>query len=109
MPEPLILAVNTGSSSLKFGLYTNCGGDEKSVFEGSVEGNSGDALARAVKQLRESDQNAPIAIAHRVVHGGPHLIAHQRITPAIIDELRRNIHFAPLHISIALQLIEKAA
>jgi acetate kinase len=114
VPEPLILAINTGSSSLKFGLYTNLrdtnnGGDERSVFEGSVDGNGGDAMERAVQQLRDAAQAAPVAIAHRVVHGGPHLVAHQRITPALVDELRKNIHFAPLHISVALQLIEKAS
>lgn len=114
MSEQSILAINTGSSSLKFGLYASHGGDghpidEQPVFEGSVDGNGGNELDKAVQQLREAGQGVPLAIGHRVVHGGPHLVAHQRITPALIEELRKNIHFAPLHISIALQLIEKAA
>ncbi len=50
----------------------------------------------------------PAAIGHRVVHGGPHLTTHQRITPAVFDELQRSVHFAPLHIPSALRLIKEA-
>ena len=33
---------------------------------------------------------------------------HQRISPEVLDELRRSVHFAPLHIPSALQLIKAA-
>jgi acetate kinase len=42
------------------------------------------------------------------VHGGPRLTAHQRITPDVLHELAQCIHFAPLHIPVALKLIEEA-
>ena len=50
----------------------------------------------------------PIAVGHRVVHGGPNLVTHQLITPKLLDELRAATHFAPLHIPQALALIASA-
>jgi acetate kinase len=50
----------------------------------------------------------PLAVGHRVVHGGPNLRRHQIITPQVLDELRSATHFAPLHIPQALSLIAAA-
>ncbi len=36
------------------------------------------------------------------------LVEHQRITPALVAELKACVHFAPLHIPMALQLIAEA-
>jgi acetate kinase len=35
-------------------------------------------------------------------------VAHQRITPEVVSELQACVHFAPLHIPVALQLIAEA-
>lgn len=128
-----ILVVNTGSSSLKFGLYTEQDGDDRLLFDGTAEGigrsrsrlelrdahgrvlrfdrfcfaSQGDALDRASQWLAEFSPEKPRAIGHRVVHGGPRLTTHQRITPAVLEELKACVHFAPLHIPAALQLIER--
>ncbi|MBV9670978.1 MAG: acetate kinase, partial [Acidobacteriales bacterium] len=45
------------------------------------------------------------AVGHRVVHGGPRLTQHQRITPEVIEQLRDSVHFAPLHIPATLAMI----
>ena len=62
--------------------------------------------------LSRSDPGAylysPVAVGHRVVHGGPELLTHQLITPQVLDELRSATHFAPLHIPQALSLIASA-
>jgi len=129
MPDRSILVINTGSSSLKFGLYAEQNGEEKLLFGGSAQNGTIDlrdstdlvlrseklnfasqaeALDHATQWLREFAPDKPCAIGHRVVHGGPRLVTHQRITPALIDELRSCVHFAPLHIPLALQLIERA-
>ena len=42
------------------------------------------------------------------MHGGPHLLAHQRITPHVLETLRAAMHFAPVHIPQALALIAAA-
>jgi len=67
-----------------------------------------DALSQAARWLAEISQLKPVAVGHRVVHGGPHLLAHQLITPAVLTELQNCIHFAPLHIPTALRLITAA-
>lgn len=134
MSDESVLAINTGSSSLKFGLYVERNGEEQIQIGGSADGIGGcrghivmkdshgrelrsenhlfasqsDALERARGWLEEFSPTMPVAIGHRVVHGGPHLLTHQMITPEVIQELQSYRHFAPLHIPIALQLIGSA-
>ena len=134
--DKLILALNSGSSSLKFGLYSRGAGDsdEKPQLTGSAEGigsrngsfqifssngnplvereavheSQTDALAALAAELRNHIHAAPVAVGHRVVHGGPELRTHQLITPQVVDQLRAAVHFAPLHIPQALTLIADA-
>lgn len=134
MSEELILVINTGSSSLKFGLYENKNGEERILIDGLADGigrkdsslvvkdatgrvlrsenlrfeSQEGALNQAAQWLGELSQPQPCAIGHRVVHGGPRLLAHQLITPAVVKELQSCVHFAPLHIPVALQMIEQA-
>ena len=130
----LILVLNSGSSSLKFGVYSCGANDEDPLLTGSAEGVgrsngtlrilSGDgaplvtrenisesqsaALAILAKEIQQHIHTAPIAVGHRVVHGGPNLLTHQLITPTLLEELRAATHFAPLHIPQALTLISAA-
>ena len=67
-----------------------------------------DALTALAGAMREHIHATPIAVGHRIVHGGPNLTTHQRITPHLLSELRAATHFAPLHIPQALTLIEAA-
>jgi len=132
-PGNLILVLNSGSSSLKFGVYRK-GHDEELVLEGSAEGigrRSGSlkiktadgktileekhvlesqpaALKKIAAALRQQKDAAPVAVGHRVVHGGPKLRDHQLITPKVLRELEAAVHFAPLHIPPALALIREA-
>ena len=134
MADAPILVINSGSSSLKFGLYKLQDGEERALLYGAADGiaqpltklelkdSSGntlraaevkfssleEALERATQWLADFSNEKPGAIGHRVVHGGPHLRKHQRITIAVRKELEACVHFAPLHIPAALQLIEKA-
>src|SRR5207253_6073245 len=45
---------------------------------------------------------APDAIGHRVVHGGAAHAAPERVTAALVAELRALVPFAPLHMPVAL-------
>lgn len=134
MSAELILVINAGSSSLKFGLYMRDGSEERPLFDGLADGigrgagklelkdehgrilrsenvglaSQGDALDRASRWLAEMASTAPSAVGHRVVHGGPRLTVHQPITPAVLRELDACVHLAPLHIPVALELIKKA-
>lgn len=132
--DNLVLVLNSGSSSLKFGLYYRGAEDEEALMTGSAEGighgngslhvrssdgktivareciheSQSDALATLATEVRDHIRTVPIAIGHRVVHGGPELRTHQLITPQLIDQLRAATHFAPLHIPQALTLIASA-
>ena len=134
MAEDYILVINTGSSSLKFGLYAERHGDEQVLLDGLADGigqSSGtlevkdgngrtlrseklsfasrhQALSHALQWLNILSPGKPYAIGHRVVHGGPRLTTHQRITPELVAELQACVHLAPLHIPMALQLIAEA-
>ncbi len=130
----LILALNSGSSSLKFGVYYRGASDEEALLTGSADGighSNGTLHIRAAdgaslvqrESVHESQSHAlrilsaamaehihstPVAVGHRVVHGGPHLRSHQLITPKVVEQLRAATHFAPLHIPQALTLIAAA-
>jgi len=132
--DDLILVLNSGSSSLKFGIYYRGAADEEPLLTGSASGigrdngslhigsSSGkpllqrdrtlesqtDALTAIASAIREHIHATPLAVGHRVVHGGPRLRTHQLITPQVMDELRSATHFAPLHVPQALSLIASA-
>jgi acetate kinase len=132
--DDLILSLNSGSSSLKFGVYYRGADDEEALLTGSAEGighsngslhirssdgkilveresiheSQTEALATLAAEVRNHLHAAPAAVGHRVVHGGPELRTHQLITPQILDQLRAATHFAPLHIPQALLLIASA-
>jgi acetate kinase len=108
-----VLALNSGSSSLKFGLYrvgssgtemllsgeAEAIGEEKSKFR--AQDGRGDALlfetisvpsqleaiVRIGKLLAESSMPAPAAIGHRIVHGGPRLRHHCIIDDSVLRQL----------------------
>lgn len=134
-PSPhTILVLNSGSSSLKFGLFEHSGDDESLLLEGSAQGigrrdgrlriaapdgrvlvqeehvleSQTDALQKLSTVLAQQRHEQPTAVGHRVVHGGPHLRSHQRLTPEVRRRLQDAVHFAPLHIPPALDLIDEA-
>jgi acetate kinase len=149
--DDLIFVLNSGSSSLKFGLYRRGASDrattdevamdqavtdevltdEVALLTGSADGighsngtlrvrsSTGEilakrdgilesqdhALATIAEEIHQHVPAAPVAVGHRVVHGGPHLLTHQPITPQVLRELRSAVHFAPVHIPQAMSLI----
>lgn len=131
---PLVLSINSGSSSLKVGLYSNSDGNLSKLVSGSVCGvgrvdgslkltdSSGkvlldhryslstqkQALEEMLRALSMVSPGEICAVGHRVVHGGPNLNMHQRITPEVLSTLKASVSFAPLHIPPAVTLIEEA-
>jgi len=129
-----VLALNSGSSSLKFGLY--CVGSSRSdmlisgVAESIGDGTSKfsaqdsrrkellsettflpsqrEAIIRIGRLLAESDMPAPAAIGHRIVHGGPKLRQHCVIDDLVLRQLEAATPFAPLHTPSALSVIRFA-
>lgn len=124
-----ILTINSGSSSLKLGLYgddgetlllssavSGIGKPGSSVkmtrADGSVAAESTvryahlhDAFAAVATQMLQQGNETVTAIGHRMVHGGPHLTTDQLLTKRVVQILRDSVHFAPLHIPPALDLV----
>ena len=126
-----ILALNSGSSSLKFGLYcvgsariemllsgeAESIGDKKGTFHAQdSRGNAllsetiliadqREAIVRIGRLLADSEMPAPAAIGHRIVHGGPRLRQHCLIDDSVLQQLEDAAAFAPLHIPASLSVI----
>ena len=129
-----MLALNSGSSSLKFGLYrvrptkaellltgeAEAIGGERSQFRAQDLRNNAlpvatspiptqrEAITRIGKFLDDSGAPAPVAIGHRVVHGGPKLRQHCLIDGQVMQQLDAASAFAPLHTPVALSVIRFA-
>jgi acetate kinase len=131
--ETVVLALNSGSSSLKVALYLLQGKSEERLAQGAAEGlgnkdgrvwlrkrkqslfdesrSFADASQAAEYLLSALDKEAlpaPNVVGHRIVHGGPQLRSHQRITPEVLRELEEAVPFAPLHLPPALDVVRHA-
>lgn len=129
-----VLALNCGSSSLKFGVY-RCEGDGAALLcEGEAEEIGGEhgsfwmkgseeaekrtekvplpdhaaALTHALEALKQLGAAQPNAVGHRFVHGGPEIREHQRVTPEVVKQLRAAVEYAPLHLPPALAVLDAA-
>ena len=101
-----ILALNAGSSSLKFRLFRVNGDAEEVLTEGAAERVDGDALLPAAEKAVDQCKALGIdAVGHRLVHGGPNT-KPLRITPEALDELRKLRPLDPLHNPAEVGLIE---
>lgn len=100
-----ILAINAGSSSVRIAAFNG----ETRFLAGKLEspGEPGETVALAWLSGQFAGL-APAAICHRVVHGMRHS-EPARVTPALVEELQRNIPNDPEHMPRQLELIEACA
>jgi acetate kinase len=126
-----IFCLNSGSSSRKFALYKLGDGGEELLAQGALERTSGQharlwiragqrklessgeqffephaGVRAAFTELERLSIAPPDAIGHRIVHGGPDHAAPERITDALVGELRKLVPFAPLHLPDEIAGIE---
>ncbi len=128
-----ILVLNCGSSSLKFGLFkagrarmdplvsgeVGSIGTPESKF--SAKDASGQnvteathfvdqkhAISRVLQLFTDWRLPPPVAVGHRIVHGGPKLRQHCLIDGAVMEILEAAAPFAPLHIPEALKVVGAA-
>jgi acetate kinase len=121
-----ILVVNAGSSSVKFQVFAADGGAGlRRLIKGQMDGigtrphlraegagkqllidqdyaatQVGDvpaALLAAGAWLRETQQLEPVAVGHRVVHGGPQYDRPVKVDGTVLANLERYVSLAPLH------------
>jgi len=122
-----IVVLNAGSSSIKFSVFATQGEDLDLVVRGQSEGlytearflakdgegavvaeHSWDAghhpghdgaLQHLLEYLRaELSAYRPLAVGHRVVHGGPDATGPVRVTAQVLDDLEGFVPLFPLHL-----------
>ena len=91
-----ILVINSGSSSLKYQVVDTTA--EQSLLAGTIERvtDHGVAFAEMLAALKSSGLS-PVAVGHRVVHGGERFSQPTLIDDAVEAEIAELIPLAPLH------------
>ena len=133
-PEVIVLTLNSGSSSLKFGLYRIgasrtemlLAGEAESIGESDSKFHATDAHGTRLPEatgpisdqreavvhvgelLAVSEMPVPAVIGHRIVHGGPNLRQRCLIDDTVLRQLEAATPFAPLHMPAALSVIRFA-
>lgn len=104
-----VLALNTGSSSLKYGLYRVDGEQCEALLTGQTDAAGGgkDPVSDINAALRKAGLPSPDAIGHRLVHGGPNVREHARIDAALMKHLEEAKAFAPLHVPPAVDMVKR--
>jgi acetate kinase len=130
--DSLILTINGGSSSIKFAVFAATDPLQR-VLAGRIERIGMAGTSFQVNGANEADnfslpvtapdhtvavntlmdwieehigRNALTAVGHRVVHGGPKYSQPQRITAAMVEELRNLSPFDPEHLPEEILLTE---
>jgi acetate kinase len=123
----VVLSLNSGSSSVKFALYRFQGDREERLLDGGAEpiGLAGGRLwardssgalvldepaaslsyRQVLDALFRKVPNAE-AVGHRVVHGGPDHFKSELVTPDLMEQLKRLIPLARLHLPSQLAGME---
>jgi acetate kinase len=106
---PHILTINAGSSSIRFALFAT-GARQLRLMDEKMERIGSEAASvtadRLLQKLKEQASiAAPDAIGHRVVHGMLHT-EPERVTPGLLEELRRITPYDPEHLPREIALIE---
>jgi acetate kinase len=126
-----LLAINGGSSSIRFALYDE-GERLRRVMDGKMDrvGLSGttftfkesDGQSHESRTIDASDNHSSAAflidwlqaqqvftslkaVGHRVVHGMAHS-EPERVTPELLDELHRITPYAPEHLPLEIELMQ---
>ena len=105
----IVLALNAGSSTVKYALYRMGRGLEEELAKGTLEtgGTTPTAILDDVLQKVEP-HGMPALVGHRMVHGGAHFTAPVPVDEHVLVELERLRSLAPLHLPPALDLLRHA-
>jgi len=98
----VILALNRGSSSIKFAVY----GDD--LDRPAVSGNRQLQEPDIIEELERQDLDLH-AVGHRVVHGSTAYLKPTLVTPTVLAMLKTLIPLAPEHLPAEIALIESVA
>jgi acetate kinase len=132
-PDCHVLTINSGSSSIKFSLYT-LGEIERLVLKGELgrigvsqgffQAKDYEGHQLTAQELDLPDHGASFktlfawlqgheigrdlhGVGHRLVHGGPAHVKPQLVSPALIEDLKLLIHLAPDHLPDEIKGLEE--
>jgi acetate kinase len=106
-----ILALNAGSSTLKYSVYRLDDGAEKELASATIKTTDqtpASALERALAHLRSAGLAEPSLVGHRVVHGGATFAESVRVDAGVLERLDALVSLAPLHLPPALAMLRAA-
>jgi acetate kinase len=96
----MILALNCGSSSLKYAVFDGDRALARATIDGVTDQRS--AVLGVLDQLAAR----PAAVGHRLVHGGPDHVEPARVDRALLAALERVAPLSPLHLPAELAAID---
>lgn len=104
----VVLTLNAGSSTLKAGVVAGRARVAAAAadWDQSDPGRTLDALLATLGDAARP--GGLLAVAHRVVHGGPRLRAHAIVNPEVLEAIAEATRLAPLHNRVALETIDLA-
>jgi len=102
MTAKRILALNFGSSSLKYAVFA-VGAEEKKLAGGGVEN-----LDEVLAAIDERKLGPLDGIGHRIVHGGVDHVDPETIDERLLGALERLVPFAPVHLPAEIELARRA-
>lgn len=132
MTADILISFNTGSSSIKLGLFELRGAsavrvaagaidfrkhplrfhltEGPAVFDVELKAHGADDLSEVIKEAfwrlaKHFDVNRVVSIGHRVVHGGDKFVGPVRIDDNTLDDIDALTELAPLHQPQALRSI----
>lgn len=118
---PILLTLNSGSSSIKFSAYDAAPKQNQAIASGQIDGIGDEATLvfkadgnKHISDIGKADhksgldailaalqpilgQRSVTGIGHRIVHGGPNYSDPVLITPGILEDLEKLTPLAPLH------------
>jgi acetate kinase len=106
-----VLALNAGSSTLKYKLYGGGDHGETPLLAQTLEvGSAGHAalLDTVLDAVRAKLGAAPPLVGHRIVHGGATFTSPVLLDEAVLKQLDEATVLAPLHLPPALALVRGA-
>lgn len=104
----LILTVNAGSSSVRLGLFAVVDGALHLESMVRHDGHPADPAA-LLDGFLGTRRESVVAVAHRVVHGGPELNRTSLVDDAVTRAITDASEFAPLHNPVTLQWMHAAS
>lgn len=107
MDDLIVLALNSGSSSLKFGLFQWCADRIEPLLRSDTLSPVID-LATINRAIAERHLPVPHAVGHRIVHGGPQRRSHFMIDDETLGQIEQGKDLDPLHTVKTLKIIAAA-